>query len=283
MTLTAIELCVLDGPEAGRRFFVPQGAPKRFGTGNAADEVLAPDGVLSPVHFGVYWYDGLARVRDLQSATGTWRNDAPLHDAPLRDGDLLTAGRTRLRAAWHRDDVTSDRDDDPVAARMRDLRAMPGRLYALLDPARSDAVLSLLRRSGQRCDNLYEGWAAEVFEDVAPYLVRTRRDGLFLPMVLREAWGKGYGVFLSSRAPRDEVRRQLRKLVTVRLEGRGRATFRFYDPLVMLGWARTTEPSRLATMMGCIECFAAEVDTAPDGATDDARLRTPMALIARPG
>lgn len=281
MTLTAVELCVLDGPEAGRRFVVPQGAPRRFGTDNAADEVMLPDGVLSPVHFGVYWFDGVARVRDLQSATGTWRNDSPLHDAPLRDGDTLTAGRTRLRAAWRRDAPAPD-EGDPVAMRLRELHAMPGKLYALLDPARSDDVLHLLRRSGQRCDNLYEGWAAQVFEDVAPYLVRTRRDGLFLPMVLREAWGRGWGIFLSSRAPRAEVRRQLRKLVTVRLEGRGRATFRFYDPMVMLSFARTTEPARLAAMMGCIECFAAENDTAPDDATDDARWRVPMTVIPRP-
>src|SRR5205823_4716059 len=45
-------------------------------------------------------------------------------------------------------------------------------LFAVLDAARDEQVLELLRSSGDEFQSLYEGAPAEELETVAPYLVR---------------------------------------------------------------------------------------------------------------
>lgn len=236
MTSRVVTLTVQSGPEAGRSFVVPEGPPRRFGSSSGSDEVLAHDAAIAPAHLAVRWEGGVPRARALQSACGTWLNGAAFDDAALRDGDDLCIGVTHLRVRWSERAPTPPpiAPADPRAAALATLRAAPGRLYAVLDAARDDRVRELMRRSSYRIACLYDGWGEDVFGEAAPWLVQLWKTGRLVEQLIEEGMGKGWGLFLTSRAPFVEVRRQCRRLLQVKVEGQGRMLFRWYDPGVML-------------------------------------------------
>ena len=59
------------------------------------------------------------------------------------------------------------------------------------------------------------------------------RGGALMERLLRDGWGNGWGVFVESERPISLLRKHLRRLNQVELEGRGKALFRWYDPLVL--------------------------------------------------
>src|SRR6185436_18904504 len=101
-------------------------------------------------------------------------------------------------------------------------------LYAVLDAAREERILTLLRSSPEHAQSLYEGPQGEELEDVAPYLVALPRDSWLLERLVGEGWGEGWGIYLTCRRPFAEVRRQLRRHLMVTLkETEERLYFRF--------------------------------------------------------
>ncbi len=119
--------------------------------------------------------------------------------------------------------------DAPKTRALATLRGLPGRLYAVLDAARDPEVLQLLRRSGYRYECLYSGWAANVYGEVAPYLVQLRKDGRLLEQLVERGWGKGWGVFFGARSPFETLAARLRQMTGSWRDG---ASFlvRYYDP-----------------------------------------------------
>jgi predicted component of type VI protein secretion system len=73
---------------------VRDGQTIQVGRSNWADLCLADDAALSNVHFELQCDWRGCRIRDLQSATGTFVNDAKVADAPLQTGDHVVAGGT---------------------------------------------------------------------------------------------------------------------------------------------------------------------------------------------
>src|SRR5262249_43487916 len=140
------------------------------------------------------------------------------------EGVVPPWGPPRGRAA-----VPAERKAEALAA----LRAEQAPLYAVLDAAREDRILTLLRSSPEQAQSLYEGLEGEELEDVAPYLVALPKDSWLLARLLEEGWGERWGIYLICGRPFQEVRRQLRRnlIVTVR-ETEDRLYFRFYDPKV---------------------------------------------------
>lgn len=114
-------------------------------------------------------------------------------------------------------------------------------LYAILDAARDERILPILRESVERHQSLYEGVDGEALEDVAPYLVGPMRpDSMLLDRLVLEGWGKRWGIFPTSGAPFKEVRRHFRRLLMMVLEDtEERVYFRFYDPWVLENLAET--------------------------------------------
>jgi pSer/pThr/pTyr-binding forkhead associated (FHA) protein len=82
------------GAAAGRTIVVRDGQAIQVGRSNWADLCLADDAALSNVHFELQCDWKGCRIRDLQSATGTFVNDAKIADAPLQTGDRVVAGGT---------------------------------------------------------------------------------------------------------------------------------------------------------------------------------------------
>lgn len=246
MSVRTLVLTVLNGPDAGKSFTVPEGAPRRIGSSIASDESIAGDAHIAPVHIAVRWEDGTPRVRALQSVFGTWLNGQAASDAPLAHGDDLCIGMTHLRAQIIAP-VTPviRRERSPKEAALDTLRAAPGRLFAVLDAARDDRVRELMRSNSYRRSCLYDGWGEAVFGEAAPWLVQLWKTGRFVEQLIDEGFGKAWGVFLTSRAPFQDVRRQCRRLLQVNVEGQGKMLFRWYDPGVLQSVYPHMERSKL--------------------------------------
>lgn len=194
-----LTLTVVAGGEPGRVWEFAQGATVRVGASSVGDVVLAGDEWVAATHCAVYWHEGAWRVRDLGEGGGTWRNGVGVTDEAVESGDVIQCGRSQLRVAWvvEAAGAVAEEARDPKAEALATLRALPGRLYAVLDAAKDPEVLQLLRRSGYRYECLYTGWAREVYGEAAPYLVQLRKQGRLLEQLVERGWGKGWGVFLS--------------------------------------------------------------------------------------
>jgi predicted component of type VI protein secretion system len=84
----------MQGAAAGRTVIIRDGQTVQVGRSKWADLCLDEDDRLSDVHFELQcdWKGCL--IRDLQSATGTFVNDAKVDAAPLQSGDSVVAGST---------------------------------------------------------------------------------------------------------------------------------------------------------------------------------------------
>ncbi|MFO0645571.1 MAG: DUF4123 domain-containing protein [Polyangiales bacterium] len=234
MSARTLVLTVLNGPDTGRRFAIAEGAPRRIGSSIAADDAISGDPNIAPVHVAVRWEDGIPRVRALQSVFGTWLNGQGASDAPLADGDVLCIGGTHLRAQLIAPVApVLRRNMTPKESALDTLRSAKGRLFVVLDAAREDRVRELLRLNSYHRSCLYDGWGEEVFGEAAPWLVQLWKTGRFVEQLIDEGLGRAWGVFLTSRAPFKEVRRQCRRLLQVNVEGQGKMLFRWYDPGVL--------------------------------------------------
>ncbi len=82
------------GPDQGRRFTIPA-AGARVGRSSGNDIVLA-DPALSRFHCRLFFKDGGLWINDLGSTNASLVNGKPVADRPLRAGDLLEFGDTRM-------------------------------------------------------------------------------------------------------------------------------------------------------------------------------------------
>ena len=97
-------------------------------------------------------------------------------------------------------------------------------------------------------------------EEVAPYLIRLLPKTAFTDWVLRDGWGKHWGIFAHSREPLEEMRKHFRSLVTVYDEDGAPMIFRFYDPRVMRAFLPTCRAAELEVFFGGISNYFAESD-----------------------
>jgi predicted component of type VI protein secretion system len=182
-----LNLTILSGPHAGHAVAIPSGAPRTFGRGAPSDLVL-DDQYLSDVHFAI-WTDGsVALVRDLQSHNGTWLNQQPVTESPLRDGDRVSAGQTVLQVslvALRRSDPGAADDGEltpeQLAAGMQRahhdcarwaLQHHDGGLFAVIDVARDPDLLVLLNATGEEFCAFDETREPDDLAATAPVLAR---------------------------------------------------------------------------------------------------------------
>jgi Domain of unknown function (DUF4123) len=145
-----------------------------------------------------------------------------------------------------------------AAAALEAIYGGPGNAYAVLDAARSRRVLRLVRERGECARILYEGPVAPDIAEVAPYLVVAGRGSGVAEEIVSLGWGDAWGIFCASTAGPDELRRHLRRFLTVRTEKRKNFLFRFYDPRVLRVYLPTCTPEELKTFFGPVERFVCE-------------------------
>jgi len=226
--------------ESHRRVLQP-GEVLSVGRAEPARLVIPRDQALSEAHFELTWDGTRCRLRDLGSTTGTLVSGECVAEGELPHGGWVRAGATDFmfyveRATPPPQPVETEGPERAalVDGVLEQLRTTGQRLFVVLDTARDERIRVLLRESVEQQRSLYTGPQAEALGDVAPYLAVLTPSSSLLEALVREGWGKGWGVYLSCPLPFDEVRRHLRKFLLVQVEDAADPFyFRFYDPRVL--------------------------------------------------
>jgi len=282
-------LIVDTGPSAGKEWVLEIGKNVTIGRVDQADIIIRGDPMLSNVHFALEWDGPVCRLRDLKSKFGITVNKAKVTDSVvLHDGDRIKAGQTMflvklpvgpgtpvpaapsstasqksaevLRPGQTSSPMAVSSDAKPVEL-LDFLRRQPEPLFALLDGARDILVYTSLLACKERYHSLYEGPKGEALAPQGPYLVSLPKDSPFLPKLLKDGWGQSWGVFLTSAAPFDEVRKHLRHFLEVKLPDGKVVLFRFYDPRVLRVFVPTCTPQELRDFTGPVTSFIVESGT----------------------
>jgi transposase-like protein len=136
--------------------------------------------------------------------------------------------------------------------------ARTGALHAVLDAARSDRILQVLREAVEEHRSLYEGVKGIALEDVAPYLVRLPADSRLLAQLVREGWMRRWGIFLEGHVPARELRRHLRRFLMIEAENGEPLYFRYYDPACLRDFWPTCSKRQLTELCGPLGAFLVE-------------------------
>jgi pSer/pThr/pTyr-binding forkhead associated (FHA) protein len=292
-----LTLVVRSGDEAGKRIPVPSGGPRLVGRQAPADVRVADDPMLSNQHFSVLCDGDVCLLKDLGSRFGTEVNGRRVTEAALRDGDEIRAGRTvfgvqllgDVRATpTHTADPAGDTPGPaeraaPVARSLPVVDEFPpaalsdihrnvlaylrtqANLYAVLDAAREPTVIARLKASGEEHASLYDGEQGEELSAFGPWLVKLPPDKPLLEQLVRDGWGKSWGVYLTCRLPFKEVRRHLRQFLLAKLPDGRQVCFRYYDPRVLRTYFPTCTAAEAAAFVGPIDRYLVE-------SADDAEL-----------
>jgi pSer/pThr/pTyr-binding forkhead associated (FHA) protein len=248
------------GPLQGTKALIAPGSRLRVGRTDFAELVVPHDKLMSGEHFELSWDGERCFVKDLGSAKGTRLAGEPVTEAEVEHGGWIRAGGTDFMVHFEeripaREEDEEDEDDE-VKAVLRERKAAErkarmeaaekalavlreearkGNLYAVLDAARDERILQLLKQNVEEYRSLYEGVEGETMAEVAPYLAGPMREysGL-LEALVREGWGRRWGIYCTSEKVFKEVRSHLRRLLMVEDEETSeRMYFRFYDPVIM--------------------------------------------------
>jgi hypothetical protein len=139
--------------------------------------------------------------------------------------------------------------------------ARPGAaLYMLLDAARDPRIYGWLSEFGEAVQqrSLYQGDVGDSLAHVSPYLLGVRPDQSGSLRFAEAGFGESWGLFVTSSAGFDDVRRHLRKFNIVYREDGTPLVFRFYDPRVLRVFLPTCTESELRRFFGPIDAFLAE-------------------------
>ncbi len=232
--MSRLVVAVRGGALDGTKAVVAPNGTLRVGRIDRADLAIERDASMSGVHFEIVWDGATCTLRDLASARGTLLSGAPIAgEAVVPHGGWIKAGETSFSVYVEARSPPRSEPANPAHATraLAALAPLRGRLYAVLDAARDERVLELLRESIDETRSLYEGVRGEALADVAPYLVGFAAGSELLERVVREGWGKSFGVFIESAAPFKALRRHLRRFLIVAEESTDkRLYFRYYDP-----------------------------------------------------
>ena len=273
-------LTVISGFQAGETFVLPIGKRLEVGRGAQADIYLHADPLVSDVHCAVWSDHKGCYLEDLGGRDGTLLNGHKVRQGVLKNGDQIVAGITHFRVRITDPVPASDSNgallpEERVSKQTRfqpsGVSASPDvqgvvqilaseaqPLFAILDAARDSQVVEWLNASEQEHQSLYEGARGQELADSAPYLVQLSPDPRALATLVRASWGKGWGIFLTSPANFQDVRRHLRRLLIVRTEDRETLYFRFYDPLILRDFLSTCLPAEASQVFGPITAYWAE-------------------------
>ncbi len=279
---------IASGPNRGQTFEVRPGRTLKVGRHDQANLVLRDDAMMSNVHFTLECDGQVCRIRDLNSRFGTQVNHVRVTEATLRDGDRVAAGSTTFVIRILGADAAAEAVGHPQAAPpiaevpmamagnkpaarpplaasqgiagqvLQVLRRQHDGLYALLDAARDPLVLARLAEAPDQWQTLYEGPQGEALAAFGPFLVKLPAESPFLEALVRDGWGQSWGVFLTCPLPFPEVRKHLRRFLTVKLPNGRPAYFRFYDPRVLRAFLPTLNAQETTEFFGPIACYLME-------------------------
>lgn len=238
------------------------------GRTSRADLVFAEDSHMSGLHFSLGWQGTDCCITDLNSRNGILVNGAAVKAALLHDGDTIVAGGTTFAirielehsAAAGATATLATPATTPQEQVLPLLRRDFQPLFAILDAARDIRILAMLVHHHAECQSLYEGAQGAELAHVAPYLVKLAPDSPLLEPLVKEGWGKSWGVYLTCASDFHEIRRHLRHFLEVRLPDGEQVYFRFYDPRVMRVFLPTCTAYEADQFLGPIKRYVMEGD-----------------------
>lgn len=280
-------LRVRSGHAGHRRMVLAPGQVLQVGRAQEMGLALHRDIEMSNTHFELAWDGNVCRLRDLKSKTGTLLGGEQVDEAVVQHGDWIRAGTTDFSVYLEgyaalqpigKPESTKERDSKTNV--LKTLNEQEN-LFAVLDAARSDRILALLRQSVEEYHSLYEGPHGEELEEVAPYLVSLPKMSPLLDVLINEGWGNHWGIYLICSRSFIETRRHLRKFLMVDAEGwENKLYFRFYDPRVLRSFLPTCIPEQEAEFFGPIASFLYE--SVEDGVYQLATYSKPQSGNASP-
>lgn len=265
-----LTMTILSGPHAGHSVQVPVGTPRTFGRGHQAD-VLLTDPYLNDAHFAVYCEADGARIRDLSSQNGTFVNEHPVQDQPLRHGDRVTAGQTHFRVDLTDGAAAEPLDEDELTvdlmvAGMRQephdrarwaLTAEDIPVFAVVDVAKNPELLELLNESGEQFCAFDETQDADALGPTAPFLTALTPSTPSFAALIDLTWGNGQAVFLASRAAFMDLYAHLVAQVDWSEDG-APSEHGWWEPLELADLLAQTRGEHLSEFFGPVEAFLAE-------------------------
>ena len=250
---------VLWGKRRETRQIVEPNTQLTIGSSERANLVLSHDKKLGGVHLTLSW-DGerceLSSKRGVLLAGDEATSGTVPHGCWIRAGetDLLVSFEGTLGTALDHNDGERPTDANEAEQRvvaLQQLTPLIGDLYAVVDTSRDSVLLPLLRESVDRRSCLYEGQQAEAMHDVAPYLIKVRKDSRLLERLINRGWTKRWATFFHSKKKFKSVRTHLRRFLMVKEEASGQDLyFRFYDPTVMRTFMGMITPRQRALLSG---------------------------------
>lgn len=145
----------------------------------------------------------------------------------------------------------------PEGTLLRILQNQPGNLMALVDATRDKRVLELLHNSSEEYQSLYQG---DQNLAVAPHLVRLPHRSSLLTQIIREGWGRSWGVFLSCNVGLRELREYFRSALMVSMPDGTEMFSRFYDPRFFRGLLENCTAAEALRLFGPIGAYLMESD-----------------------
>lgn len=265
-TMKASRRAILEvrwGPLAFTKAVLEPRQVLRVGRSNLVGLPLPHDREASAEHFELTWDGETCRLRDLESAGGTWLDGRRVNEAVVPNGSWIKAGGTNFMLYVEATTPPPRAEALPCVheamAALDTLQIHPGPLFAVIDASRGRRPLQLLREAVDAHGSLYDGVKGDELDHVAPYLVAFRRDSGLLERVVREGWGRRWGIFFSCARPFRDVRRHLRRFLMVEDDESGeKYYFRFYDPRTLRLFLPTCTPRQRADFYGEVTCFFAE-------------------------
>jgi hypothetical protein len=137
-------------------------------------------------------------------------------------------------------------------------------VYAILDGASVPGLLKQLYRAREEYACLYRGELEPDLANVAPYLIKLRQDSPLTHWILTEGWGNHWGIFVSSAAGLEALRRHFRTFLRVRDHTGKILYFRYYDPRVLCVYLPTCNRAEITAIYGPITRYVAEDDQTGD-------------------
>jgi hypothetical protein len=131
-------------------------------------------------------------------------------------------------------------------------------LFAVLDGARDRAIGRALAAHTVEYESLFSGPVSWSLRAASPLIARLIPGEDITRQLIAEGWGRAWGIYLASSSTLLGVRRHLRTLLRVRMDGGRKCYFRYYDPRVLRAFLPTCTAEQLRQVFGPITRFDLE-------------------------
>jgi len=256
-------LQITSGRLEGKRVWLEKDSVLRVGQSARADLALVHDERMAPLHFDVRWNGETCVFSGHRQIHFTVNGDTIDNEKTAGDGAFVIAGQTSFLLRVVNADLRAllppaPPDAKPLTEALRAAReqalltlSRETHLFAILDAARDRRVRPLLQACTETHESLFDGEKGQRLADVAPYLVELSPASPLLEVLVNDAWGESWGLYLIGLRPFKEIRRRLRRSLMVQDEETDKKLyFRFYDPRVLRAFWPTCSTRQRSEFVG---------------------------------